>query len=114
MTPTTDDQGAWLNAASAIIAILWAALAVAYGKLWTSIATREWVMMRIETARKEDEDHDRKLIEDMLRPLSVQIAAFTAEVASVKSELAVLHGQNASSLGVLSGKLDILLSREKP
>ena len=47
MTPTTDDNGRWLDAAIGVIVTLWGALGVLYWKLWSMLATREWVAEKL-------------------------------------------------------------------
>ena len=82
MTPTTDDNGQWLSVAQGVIAILLAALAALYWRLWASLASKLYVIKMLDEMKKEIQDEDQ--VHDL--SLANSIAQIIAEQKVARGE----------------------------
>ena len=91
MTPTTDDNGRWLDAAIGVIVTLWGALGVLYWKLWSMLATREWVAEKLADHQKAEEVSARQLFVDLIAPVNIKLA-------HIEQTSQTMHRQNSNKL----------------
>lgn len=94
MTPTTDDNGRWLDALYVAIAVLWTGLGIAWGYVWKEVAMKRWVESQLSEQREKDLQADRQLFTDLIAPVM-------AEIGTMKGEQAARHKQNSDKLDKL-------------
>lgn len=85
MTPMTDDQGRWLEAAVGLLTIGFGVISTLFWRLWNTLASKE----DLEAMKRDIEEHDEHQDKEMEDRLA-------ARVNETRTEILRLHSENSA------------------